>query len=150
MQLLYGLILAVIVAYLAYRVHSLSPSAAFAATLVGTIIFGIGGWQWAILLLTFFITSSGLSRAFKKRKQGLSEKFSKGNERDAGQVFGNGGLATLFAPLHAVYPGSIIPWIGFAASLAAVNADTWATELGVLDPTPTRMITDLRKRCGKW
>src|SRR6266498_1135116 len=149
MQILYGFILALIVAYLAYRAHSLNKSGAFAATCVGTIIFGMGGWQWAILLLTFFITSSGLSRAFKKRKQGLSEKFSKGHERDAGQVFGNGGLATFFAALHAVYPESIIPWIGFAASLAAVNADTWATELGVLNPTSPRLITDLRKHVDK-
>jgi uncharacterized protein (TIGR00297 family) len=100
-------------------------------------------------LLTFFITSSGLSRAFKDRKQNLNEKFSKGHERDAGQVFGNGGLATLFAGLHAFYPESIIPWVGFAASLAAVNADTWATELGVLNPTHPRLITDLRKRVEK-
>lgn len=149
MQILYGLILAIIVAYLAYRAHSLDKSGAIAAAFVGTIIFGVGGWQWAILLLLFFITSSGLSRAFKKRKQGLSEKFSKGSERDAGQVFGNGGLATLFATLHALYPESILPLIGFAASLAAVNADTWATELGVLNPTPPRMITDLRKRVEK-
>lgn len=149
MQIIYGFILAMIVAYLAYRAHSLNKSGAFAATLVGTVIFGIGGWQWAILLLTFFITSSGLSRAFQKRKQGLSEKFSKGHERDAGQVFGNGGLATLFAAFHAFYPESIIPWIGFAASLAAVNADTWATELGVLNPTLPRMIINLRKRVEK-
>lgn len=149
MQILYGFILATIVAYLAYRAHSLNKSGAMAATVVGTVIFGIGGWQWAILLLTFFITSSGLSRSFKKRKADLSEKFSKGHERDAGQVFGNGGLATLFAALHAFYPESILPWIGFAASLAAVNADTWATELGVLNPTPPRMITDLRKRVEK-
>ena len=149
MQILYGLILATIVAYLAYRAHSLNRSGAFAATVVGTVIFGIGGWQWAVLLLTFFITSSGLSRAFKKRKASLDEKFSKGHERDAGQVFGNGGLATLFAALHAVYPESILPWIGFAASLAAVNADTWATELGVLNPTPPRIITNLSKRVEK-
>jgi uncharacterized protein (TIGR00297 family) len=149
MQLLYGFSLAVIVAYLAYRAHSLNKSGAFAATFVGAIIFGIGGWQWAVLLLIFFITSSGLSRAFKKRKQGLNEKFSKGSERDAGQVIGNGGLATLFAALHAVFPGSILPWIGFAASLAAVNADTWATELGVLNPTPPHMITNLGKRVEK-
>ena len=149
MQILYGFILAILVAYLAHRAHSLNRSGAFAATLVGTTIFGIGGWRWAFLLLTFFITSSGLSRAFKKRKQGLSEKFSKGHERDAGQVFGNGGLATLFAALHAFYPASMLPWIGFAASLAAVNADTWATELGVLNPTPPRMITDLRKHVEK-
>lgn len=149
MQILYGFILAILVAYLAYRAHSLDKSGAIAATLVGTVIFGVGGWQWAVLLLTFFITSSGLSRAFKMRKAGLSEKFSKGHERDAGQVFGNGGLATLFAALHAFYPESILPWVGFAASLAAVNADTWATELGVLNPTPPRMITNLSKRVEK-
>ena len=149
MQILYGFILAIIVAYAAQRAHSLDKSGAIAATVVGTVIFGVGGWQWAVLLLTFFVTSSGLSRAFKKRKQGLSEKFSKGHERDAGQVFGNGGLATFFAALHAFYPDSILPWIGFAASLAAVNADTWATELGVLNPTPPRMITDLKKRVEK-
>lgn len=149
MQILYGSLLAVLVAYLAYRAHSLSRSGAAAAAVVGAIIFGIGGWQWAVLLLTFFITSSGLSRAFKKRKAGLNEKFSKGHERDAGQVFGNGGLATFFAALHAFYPDSLLLWIGFAASLAAVNADTWATELGVLNPTPPRMITNLTKRVEK-
>jgi uncharacterized protein (TIGR00297 family) len=149
MQILSGFILAVVVAFLAYRAHSLNKSGASAATLVGTVIFGLGGWQWSILLLAFFITSSGLSRAFKTRKEGLSEKFSKGNERDAGQVFGNGGLATLFAALHAFYPESILPWLGFAAALAAVNADTWATELGVLNPTAPHMITNLRKRVEK-
>ena len=145
MQLLYGFLLALLIAFLAYRAHSLDKSGAIAAVLVGTIIFGVGGWQWAILLLTFFITSSGLSRAFKKRKQGLDEKYSKGHERDAWQVFGNGGVATLFALLHGVVPEALWPWLGFAAALAAVNADTWATELGVLNPGSPRMITNLRK-----
>jgi uncharacterized protein (TIGR00297 family) len=149
MQLIYGFILAIIIAYLAYRARSLNKSGALAALVVGTIVFGVGGWQWAVLLLTFFITSSGLSRLFKKRKQGLDEKFSKGHERDAGQVFGNGGLATAFVLVHFLYPESNVGWVGFAAALAAVNADTWATELGVLNPTPPRMITDLRKRVEK-
>jgi uncharacterized protein (TIGR00297 family) len=149
MQLLLGFLLAIIVSYLAYRARSLDKSGALAATVVGTIVFGVGGWQWAILLLAFFITSSGLSRLFRKRKQGLDEKFSKGHERDAGQVFGNGGLATAFVLVHALYPESGLGWVGFAASLAAVNADTWATELGVLNPVPPRLITDLRKRVEK-
>ena len=149
LQLLIGFLLAIIVAYLAYRVHSLNQSGAIAATITGTIVFGLGGLQWAILLLTFFITSSGLSRLFKKRKQGLNEKFSKGSERDAGQVLGNGGLATAFVLVHFFYPESAIGWVGFAAALAAVNADTWATELGVLNPTAPRMITHLRKRVEK-
>ncbi len=145
MELLYGFLLALLIAFLAYRAHSLNTSGAIAATVVGTVIFGVGGWQWAVLLLTFFITSSGLSRAFKKRKQGLDEKYSKGHERDAGQVFGNGGVATFFALLHGFFPEAIWPWLGFAAALAAVNADTWATELGVLNPRLPRMITNLRK-----
>lgn len=145
MQLFLGLLLAILIAFLAYKAHSLDISGGFAAALIGTIIFGVGGWQWAILLLTFFITSSALSRAFKKRKQGLDEKFSKGHQRDAGQVFGNGGVATIFAALHFFFPESALPWVGFAAALAAVNADTWATELGVLNPKPPRMITNFKK-----
>lgn len=149
MQILYGFLLAALIAYLAYRAHSLDRSGAYSATLVGTIVFGFGGLRWAVLLMIFFITSSGLSRAFKKRKQGLNEKFSKGSERDAGQVLGNGGLATLFVLIHALYPVSMIGWAGFAAALAAVNADTWATELGVLNPTSPRMITDLTRQVEK-
>lgn len=149
MQPLVGFLLAIIIAYLAYRARSLNKSGAVAATVVGTVVFGFGGLQWAVLLMIFFITSSGLSRAFKKRKQNLDEKFSKGHERDAGQVFGNGGLATAFVLVHAIWPESIVGWAGFAAALAAVNADTWATELGVLNPTPPRMLTDLRKRVEK-
>jgi uncharacterized protein (TIGR00297 family) len=145
MQLLIGFILALIIAYLAYRVRSLNKGGAVAAAFTGMIVFGAGGWQWAILLLTFFITSSALSRAFKNRKQGLNEKFSKGHERDAGQVFGNGYIATLFAAFHFFFPGSTLPWLGFAGALAAVNADTWATELGVLNPHPPRIITNLKK-----
>jgi uncharacterized protein (TIGR00297 family) len=149
MQIITGFILAVIVAYLAYRARSLDRSGALAATFVGTVVFGLGGWPWAILLLIFFITSSGLSRIFGRRKQNLEEKFSKGHERDAGQVFGNGGLATFFVILHALYPESNLGWMGFAASLAAVNADTWATELGVLNPKSPRLITNLGRRVEK-
>lgn len=145
LQLVLGFILALFIALIARRARSLSKSGMLGAVITGTLIFGLGGWQWAILLLAFFITSSALSRAFKKRKKGLDEKYSKGHERDAGQVFGNGGIAAGFALLAGFFPGTSWPWIGFAAALAAVNADTWATELGVLSPHPPRMINDLRK-----
>jgi uncharacterized protein (TIGR00297 family) len=140
-QLLYGFLLAVMVAFAAYRLHSLSRSGALAAALTGTVIFGLGGWQWAVILLTFFISSSLLSRLFTKRKSSLNEKFYKGGQRDAGQVLANGGIAALFAGLHFFLPSAPWPWVAFTASLAAVNADTWATELGVLNPTPPRLIT---------
>lgn len=148
-QLLVGLFLAALVAWGAYRAHSLSRSGAYAAVAVGGLIFGIGGWPWAILLLAFFFTSSGLSHSFRKRKQGLDEKYAKGNQRDAGQVLGNGGLAALFAVLHFFFPDALWVWVVFASCLAAVNADTWATELGVLNPHPPRMLTRPGKQVEK-
>ncbi|MBA4379593.1 MAG: DUF92 domain-containing protein [Anaerolinea sp.] len=141
-QLLFGFLLALIIAFLAYRAHSLSRSGACAAVLVGTLIFGLGGWQWAIILLTFFISSSVLTRSFRKRKLALNEKFEKGGQRDAAQVLANGAVASLFAGLYFFFPQATWPWLAFAASMAAVNADTWATELGVLNPTPPRLITN--------
>lgn len=145
MQLFVGFVLATIIAVVSYRVRSLSRSGIYAATIIGTLVFGLGGWQWAILLLTFFISSSLLTRAFHNQKNTLNEKYYKGGRRDAGQVLGNGGMAALCAVLHILFPSETWPWLAFAASLAAVNADTWATELGVLDPAPPRLITDLRK-----
>jgi len=141
-QLLLGLLFALIIAFLACRAHSLSRSGAYAAVLVGTLIFGLGGWQWAIILLTFFISSSALTRSFRKRKLALNEKFEKGGQRDAAQVLANGAVASLFAGLHFFFPQANWPWLAFAASMAAVNADTWATELGVLNPTPPCLITN--------
>ncbi len=146
LQVAAGFALAGAVALAAWKAGSLSGSGAWGATLVGGMIFGFGGGRWALLLLAFFFTSSALSHAFQARKQGLGEKYAKGHRRDAGQVLGNGGAAALLALAHALWPSAAWPWVAFAASLAAVNADTWATELGVFNPGPPRLLTDLRRR----
>jgi Raf kinase inhibitor-like YbhB/YbcL family protein/uncharacterized protein (TIGR00297 family) len=141
MQLSPGIILAAIIALAAYLAKSLCWSGAVAAFILGSVIFGIGGLTWSILLLAFFLSSSVLSRLFKKRKLAVEEKFSKGSRRDAGQVAANGavaGILTILFPLLG-NPGWV--WAAFAGTLAAVNADTWATELGVLSKASPRLIT---------
>jgi Raf kinase inhibitor-like YbhB/YbcL family protein/uncharacterized protein (TIGR00297 family) len=139
--LLIGFGLALIISAGAYWARALSLSGAAAAAFIGTFIFGLGGLPASVLLLTFFISSSLLSRLFSRRKNPLNEKFSKGSRRDAGQVLANGGVATVFILLTARFPGQSWAWAGFAGSLAAVNADTWATELGVLSRSEPRLIT---------
>jgi uncharacterized membrane protein len=62
LQLLLGFLLALVVAFLAYKARSLSRSGAAAAAVLGTVVFGLGGWSWAVLLLGFFISSSVLSK----------------------------------------------------------------------------------------
>jgi uncharacterized protein (TIGR00297 family) len=142
---LIGFLLGMLIAFLAWRMRALSASGAAAAALVGGLIFGLGGIAWAMLLLAFFISSSGLSKAFARRKAGVSEKFSKGNRRDWGQVLANGGLGALLVIIHAAFPAQSWPWLAYAGAMAAVNADTWATELGVLNRDKPRLITTGRE-----
>jgi len=142
MQLMVGFALSLLVGYTAFLVKALTPGGAVAAVVLGGFIFGLGGLPWASLLLTFFISSSLLSTAFRGRKQSVSEKFAKGSRRDSGQVLANGGLALILVLIHWYYPHLDEPWIAFAGCMAAVNADTWATELGVLNPSPPRLITN--------
>src|SRR5512143_1311132 len=140
-QFIIGLLLAILIAFLAWKAGSLSASGAWAASITGGLIFGLGGWAWAALLLTFFISSSALSRLFSQQKASLAEKFSKGSQRDWGQVLANGGLGALLAVAGSLFPGAYgWIWIAYAGAMAAVNADTWATEVGVLSRTPPRLI----------
>ncbi len=150
LQILVGLVLASTAAFAARRLRTLTRGGAYAAAVLGTLVFGLGGWQWAVLLLAFFILSSALSRLFKRAKRRAEqEKYAKGSERDEMQVLANGGVAGLFVLLHAAFPQAAWPWAGFAGALAAVNADTWATELGVLNPGLPRLITSLGKPVEK-
>jgi uncharacterized protein (TIGR00297 family) len=142
MQIFIGIILGILVSLAAWRLGSLSRSGAWAAAITGSMIFGLGGLPWAVLLLTFFLSSSALSKAFKKRKQTVSEKFSKGSQRDWGQVLANGGLGALLVVFYVLFPDQPAIWFAFAGAMATVNADTWATELGVLNPHRPRLITN--------
>jgi uncharacterized protein (TIGR00297 family) len=141
MQLLVGFLLAIIIAVFAWWAGTLSQSGVVAAVITGGLIFGLGGLPWAVLLLTFFISSSVLTRAFSKRKAALSEKFSKGGRRDWGQVLANGGVGAILALGNYLWPHPEWMWLAFAGAMAAVNADTWSTEVGVLNPVSPRMIT---------
>jgi uncharacterized protein (TIGR00297 family) len=143
-NLLLGLSLALVIAALAYRRGALSFSGAVGATLVGTLIFAVGGLAWALLLIAFFITSSALSHYKARAKTPLAEKFQKGHRRDLGQVLANGGWGALLALAYAFAPHPLL-FVAFVGALATVNADTWATELGVLSKTAPRLITNGRQ-----
>lgn len=136
-----GFAFSLIISLVAWRLHTLTVSGAIAAIFIGGIIFGWGGLKFAALLLTFFISSSALSRLARADKQAMRDKFSKGSQRDWGQVLANGGLGALCALIHALSPLEMLPWVAFSGAMAAVNADTWATELGVLQRKPPRLIT---------
>jgi len=143
-QLAAGLILSALIGYLGYRRGSLSRSGVAGAVIVGTAIFGFGGLAWGLVLITFFVTSSLLSHYKESIKEKLAEKFDKGQRRDLGQALANGGAGALIAAVY-LFRQDVLLWAAFVGAMATVNADTWATELGVLNPQPPRLITTFKR-----
>ena len=101
-SLLLGLALAGFIAGAAYALGALSGSGAVGAILVGTVTFGLGGPVPAVLLILFFVSSSGLSRLGGARKRAYAAAFSKGSRRDLGQVLANGGAAGMLSAMYGL------------------------------------------------
>ncbi|MBN1978083.1 MAG: DUF92 domain-containing protein [Anaerolineae bacterium] len=149
-ELVGGFVLSLVIGLAGYRRGALKGSGVVGAVVTGTLIFGLGGWEWGALLIAFFISSSALSFYHAKDKEGLAEKFAKGHRRDLSQALANGGAAAALAVLSRLFPlveggGEGVWFAACAGAMAAVNADTWATELGVLSSHPPRLITTGRQ-----
>ncbi len=108
------------------RLRALTPAGALAASLVGTAILWPLGLPGLAALGAFFVGASMMS--WLAPDNGRERFDSKGPERDAQQVFANGGPAALGALLELILPGAGL-WVA-SASLAAAAADTWATSTG--------------------
>jgi uncharacterized protein (TIGR00297 family) len=144
MQLFIGFLLACLIGYLAYQRQSLSASGMLGAIFTGTVIFGLGGLSWGLLLIAFFVSSSALSHYKAGLKEALAEKFSKGSRRDLAQTLANGGAGAVFVIASTLWPHPVW-WAAFIGAMATVNADTWATELGVLNKSKPRLVTSLQE-----
>jgi uncharacterized protein (TIGR00297 family) len=142
--LLWSLGFALFAAIVAYRFRFLNASGSVAAFLLGTVIFAIGGWSWAGPVLVFFVSSSLLSKSGQHRKAGFQEIFEKGSTRDAGQVLANGAVAGAVVIVNYFFPDE--HWMPvFLGVVAAVAADTWATEIGIYFRHTPRSIVDGRR-----
>ena len=72
LQILLGFVLASLIGFVAYLRGSLSKSGLVGAVLIGTIVFGLGGWVWGVLLVAFFVSSSALSHYKESLKESLA------------------------------------------------------------------------------
>ena len=140
-----------------YHRGSLSWSGAAAALLVGFVSCA-SSVQFGLTLIIFFLSSSKVTRIGTKRKSEVEDGHQVGGNRNWVQVCANGGWGTMLAvafwiktaaralppelPLHfAARP--VESWIqaAYVSHYAACNADTWASELGVLSLSEPRLLT---------
>lgn len=136
-QWIAALLLAIAIGGIAFRLRALAPSGAIAATLLGAIVVGTGGWWMGTILVAFFATSSLLS----KLSLATSLRQARGDRRDWIQVAANG-WGILSGCLAYALTGWT-PWLLFGVgAIAAATADTWSSEIGRTSPTPPRLVTN--------
>ena len=134
--------LAGLLALAAWRLRWLTADGAAAAAAVGGTVLGFGGWQVGAALAVFFVSGTVLTRVGRHRKR--QPEHLRGG-RDAGQVLGTGGVAAVAALAWGlqVLPDGVHAALvrAMLGALAAAAADTWAAEVGMLSPSPPRLIT---------
>ncbi len=139
LRMVIGVVLNAGAAVWAYRRGSVTMSGGVAGFVVGAGIFaGAGPFGWGLLML-FFLSSTALGKVKTHRKRHLSDMHSKSDRRDAEQVLANAGIGLVTSILYGVtaWPGFLL---AAAVSFAAANADTWASEIGVLSRREPRSI----------
>lgn len=142
-DLVIGAALAAAGALAAYQLRLLTAGGAVGAAAIGALTFGLGGWEWALLLVLFFGISSAVTQWQADEKAEVGRTFAKGGRRDLGQVLANGALPALLAVLHWRWPDAWL-FAAYAGALAVATADTWATEVGLLSEAPPRLVTSGR------
>ncbi|MFX1319375.1 MAG: TIGR00297 family protein [Promethearchaeota archaeon] len=156
-------------AVIAYRGRIVTKSGLVAAFFLGITVWLLTSWTWFLILLIFFVVTAQFTHYKYKIKHQHGAAQEKGGARDWSHVLANGGLPlsiVLFAVSlifffgqsnaygridvgvgHMVVPASLVIAVAFVAFLGAVataTADTLATEIGLLNPQPPRLITNLR------
>lgn len=138
-----GFFIAGLLVVISYRVKFLTMSGAAATFFLAGFIFGLGEIKWSVPILTFFILSSLLSKIRKKVNPEIEEYFEKTGTRDHWQVLANGGFGGILVIINYLYPNNLYYYM-YIASLAAVCADTWATEIGTFKKAKTYNIINLK------
>ncbi|KAK2624964.1 hypothetical protein QTJ16_005333 [Diplocarpon rosae] len=152
----------------AYSHKSLTPAGIVAAVLTATA-HAIHPWSMPFaLLIVFFLAGTRVTKVKHDVKAKLTQSASgaAGGEgaRTHIQVLANSGVASVLCLLHAyqlsqrnegvlprsstdcyAWPGDLLV-VGIVANYAAVAADTFSSELGILSKSKPRLITSLNLR----
>ena len=123
--LLTGILTLATGSFLLNRWNILSRAGSLSAYLLGVYFLIIPGFIWIIPVLLFFISSvlfTNLNTRLTNKSRGL-------NRRNAWQVFANIIWALICSAIFLVTGNEVFIYF-FIVLLAAVTADTWASELG--------------------
>lgn len=120
-----AILLSFLCGFMAFMLNWLTLDGVIAAILFGIISYGLGALTGAAVVLTFFVSSSLLSKDMISEESLLDKKF----RRDGHQVWSNGFWFTLWTIVWFLTQKDFFMTAAIA-SIAFANADTWASEIG--------------------
>ncbi len=139
-ELVAGSIAIVLLALAAIKANAIDLSGSIVGAIITFIVFIAGGLRWLVIIVTFFVLSSMLTRYDYEYKKKLGSAQEKGGRRSWPNTIANGGVAAIFASLE-LYSHQQVFVIAFLSSIAAAMSDTVATEVGLLSSSKPRLIT---------
>jgi uncharacterized membrane protein len=153
-------------ALISYKKRIVSKSGLIAAFGVGIGVWLLASWTWFFLLLLFFMVTALFTKVKYNRKRQIGAAQEKGGARAWKNVLANGILPFVFVLIAFIlsflgggldaqgrtdvgfglwllqsFPIMGIAFAAFLGALSTATADTLATEIGLLNPTPPRLIT---------
>ncbi len=111
------------------RKKALDFAGVLIANMVGLAVFYLGGFNYFLLTVLFFIVAEASTRLSSKNK-------APHERRTIGNIFGNSGVAIIALALSSP--------IAFFGAMAAALADTLSSEIGMLSKTKPVLITTLK------
>lgn len=153
---------------------SLSISGSIAAVVVGFTSFACS-YRFGFILIAFYYSSSKFTKFKQDYKASIEEDYAVGGQRNWAQVLASSVLATAVAFAYYAWCGEDTEmsfshpagddatisitgisiskitvgtylWVLYLAHYCTANADTWASELGVLSKEEPRLVTLLFTR----
>ena len=126
-----GLLINIVLGVLAWRAGAVRKSGLEVGILLGTCIFAAVGWQGFMILVTFFVLGSVLTRFGYAQKKEMGAAEEEEGARGATHALANAGFATVFAIAYWI---TRVPLclLAFVAAFATASMDTAGSELGPL------------------
>lgn len=169
-----NIIVAVIVlgllAVLSYKKRIVTKSGLGAAFVLGLGVWLLASWAWFFIMLMFFLITAQFTHYKYQKKRALGAAQDKSGARAWSNVLANGILPLCFIVIAFIlvtlgggsdafgrtnvgvglvslpFPVIGVAFAAFLGALATHTADTLATEIGLLNPSPPRLITNPRKQ----
>ncbi len=148
-HLLKGLVLNAVVAAAAYFAGAVGRSGVVAGLVVGTAIFYGVSWPGYLVLFTFFVLGSAVSKLGYRRKASIGVAQEAGGRRGAKHAAANCGTGLLIAItlvlLPAGHPATPYLLVAYLGAFATALADTTGSEIGQLYGKTPFLITTFKR-----